>query len=355
MIAAKKILIFIQNGVGGAERMTINIAKLLMQYHFDVTMCKVSIPCIIQNGRIEDFIPNNLPIINVSWSSNLSLIRQFYQVIKNVRPDIIFSSVMPYNQRLLFLSPLFRKIKFIVRNDNYLFTVSRIKRLAIKFNYKNADIIIAQTKEMKDELVGLSLKPSKIIVLNNIFDEKLILDKSNEPSPFPLTPATRFVSVGRVATQKGFDILIRAFAIVRKQLPDAELYIIGDNTGVHKKEYERLKEIILKLGLDDYIVFTGYTDNPYIYIKNANAFVLSSRYEGLPNVLIEAQFLGTPSAAVKCIPMIERMIKDGENGYLAETENPQSLADAMINALNIDNVKEIYKPSAKKDFIDIFK
>lgn len=350
------ILFFIQNGVGGAERMTVNLTNLLNSQLFKITFCKVVTPCLIQNGRIDDFIPKGCEIINVSWNNQISLLYQFYKVIKVTSPDIIFSSVMPYNQRLLLFKPLFKKIKFIVRNDNYLFTLSNMKRLTMKCTYKFADTIIAQTEEMKSELVDLGLIPSKIVVLHNIINESSILAKSKNPSPFLDGDNTiKFVCVGRVAPQKGFDIAIRAFSLVRKICLDSKLYIVGDNTGVHQKEYEKLKEIIIKLGLDNHIVFTGYTDNPYIYIKNANAFVLSSRYEGLPNVLIEAQFLGTPSAAVKCIPMIERMIKDGENGYLAETENPQSLADAMINALNIDNVQEIYKPSAKKDFIDIFK
>lgn len=349
-----RVLFFIQNGVGGAERMTVNIANLLSRHQFNIAFCKVDIPCSAQNGRIDTFIPSDAKIVNVSWSSQIGILRQFYRILKQEQPDIVFSSVMPYNQRLLFLRPIFKNVKFIVRNDNNLFTLSFIKKFALKITYKNADVIVAQTEEMKSELTNIGLKSSKIVVLHNFIDEKFILDKSKALSPFSLNRAVRFVSVGRIATQKGFDILIQAFSLVKKHIPDAELYIVGDKCGVHKEEYERLINLSLKLGVNDSVIFTGYTDNPYRYIKNSDAFVLSSRYEGLPNVLIEAQYLGIPSAVTKCIPMIGRMIKDGENGYLADTENPSSLAKAMIKAIGIKKIKPYYKPSFKEQFIQLF-
>ena len=207
---------------------------------------------------------------------------------------------------------------------------------------------------MKDELCELGLNPERIVVLHNIIDEELIQAKANVPSPFPEDSKTRFVSVGRFAPQKGFDILVRAFKIVNDRIPDTELYIVGSYDGEGKEVFNELCKIISTLKLDGKVHFTGYTDNPYRYIKNSSAYVLSSRYEGLPNVLVEAQFLGIPSAAVKCIPMISRMIKDGENGFLADSGNPDSLANAMISACTMKEIKQIYKPSSRKDFINIF-
>lgn len=349
-----RIIFFIQNGVGGAERMTVNIANLLPKDQFELIFCKVDIPCTIQNGRIDEFIPNGAKIINISWSNQIAILRQFYKILKKENPDIVFSSVMPYNQRLLILKPLFRNIKFIVRNDNYLFTLSAFKKTAMRFTYRMANVIVAQTKEMKKELTEIGLDPSKIVVLHNFIDEKAILEKCKAQSPFSDNKAVRFVAIGRVADQKGFDILIQAFSIVKKEIENAELYIIGDNCGVHEKAYKNLIYLSLKLGVNNSVNFTGYSKNPYKYIKNSDAFVLSSRYEGLPNVLIEAQFLGIPSAATKCVPIIERIIKDGENGYLAETENPSSLAKAMMRTIEIKSITQYYKPSPKDEFIQLF-
>lgn len=351
----KKILFFIQNGVGGAERMTINIAKLLPLSEWDITFCKVSIPCTLQNGRIDDFIPNNYKLTNISWSSQIAIIKQMWDIMKRIKPDVVFSSLMPYNQRLLLLRPLFKSTRFIVRNDNYLFTISPVKRFALKHTYRNASTIIAQTEEMKSELCELGLKADKIVVLHNILDTELINSKANAPSPFPNDSTTRYVSVGRFAAQKGFDILVKAFAEVIKEKPDSELYIVGDYETNGKIVYNELLALIKNLNITNNVFFVGYTDNPYRYIKNASVYVLSSRYEGLPNVLVEAQFLKTPSAAVKCVPIISRMINDGFNGFLAEPENPHSLAKAMISSSKIEEVIPIYKSSSKEDFISIFK
>lgn len=351
----RKILVFIQNGIGGAERMTINIAKLLPSDEWDVMYCKVSFPCQIQSGRIEDFIPSGSKIINIYWSGQLSFLRQICKVLKRYSPDVVFSSVMPYNLRILFLSLLFRKIRFIVRNDNYLFTVNKLKRLSIKLTYSRAYKIIAQTEEMKSELEHLGLDSERVIVLHNLLDEKLISEKASAPSPFADDSKLRFVSVGRIAPQKGFDILVYAFREVLDKYPDAELYIVGDyDSSSSTYEYQKLKRLINKLELGEKVFFTGFTNNPYRYIKNASAYVLSSRYEGLPNVLVEAQFLGVPSAATKCIPMISRMITNGKNGFLADSENPSSLATAMLSAVEIKEVKKIYKPSSADDFRNIF-
>lgn len=107
-------------------------------------------------------------------------------------------------------------------------------------------------------------------------------------------------------------------------------------------------------GLQDYIHFVGYDDNPYRWMKFCDCFVLPSRIEGLPNVLVEAMYLGRPVVATKCIPFISRMVDDGNNGIICETENPQALANAMIKAVDLKNFKMTYKPSTADDFIKIF-
>ena len=351
----KKVLFFLHNGIGGAERMTLNIANVLPLKEFEIIICKVSVPYIIQNGRIDDFIPKDFELINIFWQGQIQFLRQIYNTLKRHQPDIVFSSFMPYNQRILAFKPLFKSIKFIVRNDNYLFTISKVKRLSMKFTYSNADSIIAQTEEMKDELVGIGLPSDRIHVLHNFIDEEKITEKVSIAAPFKEDSTTRFVSVGRIAYQKGYDILIRAFKIVNDRNPNSELYIIGSYEGGNKTIYDELVNLIEELNLAGKVFFTGYTDNPYKYIKNASAYVLSSRYEGLPNVLIESQFLNVPAAATKCIPIISRIIKEGYNGFLADNENPHSLANAMMSAIKLKNIHPTYCPSNKDNFINLFK
>ena len=89
-------------------------------------------------------------------------------------------------------------------------------------------------------------------------------------------------------------------------------------------------------------------------MQNADCYVLSSRNEGLPNVMIEALYLGTPVAAMKCIPVIERIISEGKTGYLAEKENIDSLADAMIKACRLGKVQTTYYANSEMVFRQIF-
>lgn len=350
----KKILFFIQNGVGGAERMTINIAKLLSKEKWNKVICKISVPLTYQNGRIDTFIPRDIKITNIFNGGQLLFLRQLIKSMNEIKPQVVFCSVMPYNQRLLLLAPFYKKTKFIIRNDNYLYTIGKFKRLTLKYTYRFADTIIAQTREMREELINLGLNPAKIVTLHNFIDTDLIDSKAKEESPFQDKEMIRFVSVGRLAYQKGFDILIRAFKLVQQTIPNAELYIIGSYDGEKGKIYSELTKLVGDLNLTNQVHFTGYSDNPYKYIRNASVYVLSSRYEGLPNVLIEAQYLKVPIAATECIPMIARMVEDGKNGFKATTENPESLSEAMIKATSIKTVTPVYKSSAKEDFIRIF-
>lgn len=89
-------------------------------------------------------------------------------------------------------------------------------------------------------------------------------------------------------------------------------------------------------------------------MKYANCFVLSSRNEGLPNVMIEALYLGTPVAAFKCIPVIERIVSQGTTGYLAAKENIRELADAMLKAVKLGRIETTYNTNSEVIFSKIF-
>lgn len=350
----KKALFFIQNGVGGAERVSIEIAKMLISSGWTIDWAVICRKHNTDTSRIESFMPKHNGVIKVENNGQLRFLSQLYKSIKKVKPDVVFASAMHINQRLLLISTLFPKTNFIVRNDNYLYTLPAYKKYILSITYKLADKIIAQTEEMEEELIKTGLPTSKVITLHNPLNAERILEASNEESPFPQDGKIKFVGVGRLADQKGYDILIKAFKNVHDVKPLSTLYIVGDTNYQNGEIYTKLQSMIDSLGIKDSVVFVGFDSNPYKYIKNADVYVLSSRYEGLPNTLIEAQFIGTSCAAVRCIPIIERIIKDGYNGYLAESQNSQSLSEAMLKALSLDNVKMTYNPASSEDFIKIF-
>lgn len=120
------------------------------------------------------------------------------------------------------------------------------------------------------------------------------------------------------------------------------------------KPYDDMLQIAKEKGIADKIHCLGYQNNPYPYIRYADCFVLSSRWEGLPNVLIESLYLGTPAAAFKCIPIIERIINEGETGFCAEKDNVQSLGEGMVKAVKLGRIHSTYKSSSITDFTELF-
>lgn len=350
-IEGKKILVFAQSDVGGAERMSVTITKSLDRDKFKVEYYLVG-DFEDERAPLKQFIPDDLSVHCIGSCSSILLILKFFFILAKEKPDVVFASVLNINNKLLVLRKLFRHVKFVIRCDNYLYTYNDKQRRIILKTYPNADIIIAQTEEMKQELIDeMHISEDKVVALQNPVDTETINKKIQTGKiPYSDDGKVRYVASGRFAYQKGFDLLVEAFAIVKKQQPEAELYIVGRNDGEFEDYYNEVKQLIEKHGLQDSVKCVGFQNNPYVYIKYADCFVLSSRWEGLPNVMIESLYLGTPVAAFKCIPVIERIVTDGADGYLAEKENVESLAKAMMKASELGRVISVYKSASMDDF-----
>lgn len=347
----KKVLMFLQSEVGGAERVTVTIGKNLDAVAFDVHFYAAG----PWDCKIADFIPKNLYCGHLKYKNPFRLLFAFYKTIRTESPDIVFASTMYISTKLLLLSLFFKKTKFIIRCENNLYTFSKKQQLMIRLLYRRAEKIIAQTDEMRTELITRALLPErKIITIQNPLDCKSIDSLAEKRTPFVENDKIFYVASGRFAPEKGFDILVQAFAQVIKKINNAELFIVGRISGPSEKFYSRIKEQIKSLGLSKKVHCVGYQKNPYVYVKNANCFVLSSRSEGLPNAMIEALYLETPVAATTCIPAIERIVENGKTGFLAIPENIESLAQAMINAVSLGRVKSRMIKNTIPCFNEIF-
>lgn len=349
-----KVLIFVQDGVGGAERMTALIGKSLEHDKFDVCFCLIERNC---KSSIADFIPREIRKIKIPNSGTLFLIWNMAKALIKERPDIVFSSVFNLSNKLLLLKWLIPHAKFIIRCDNYMYTYSDRQRSLLKITYPKADILIAQTEEMGAELIEQAgVASEKVKVLHNPIDKALIDSKLNDSrSPYPDNGKKHFIAVGRFSYQKGFDILIESFNKVVEKRKDVDLYIVGDTSIGNGKVLESVINRAREAGISDLVHLCGYQDNPFPYIKYADCFVLSSRWEGLPNVLIEALYLGTPVAVFKCIPIIERIVKDSIEGYLAKKDDVESLSIAMAKAVDLGRVTYSYRSAEISEFTGLFK
>ncbi len=351
----RKALFFLPSSTGGAERMTITIGKMLPMDDFEVKFIIVG----RNTGSIGRFIPSEyttefLYISNVWDFFTLKLMR----IMRRERPHVVFCSLMVYNSRVALAAHFIGGIKIVIRNNNDFTNMRKDKLLLCKATYPLANVIIAQQEEMMQDIIKHIPKVAdKIVVLQNPVDVSTIKAKANAPSPFPPNLKQRecnYVCVARFTHAKGQDVLAKAFAILAKKNKDAHLYFIGkyDENDHYCKQ---VKQIVIDSGLDDRVHFVGFDDDPYRWMRHCNCLVLPSRREGLPNVLIEAQYLGIPVAATESLPVIRRIVKEGINGYTAPSDNPKALAEAMEKAITLHDVPTTYKSAEPSEFIKLFR
>jgi glycosyltransferase involved in cell wall biosynthesis len=135
----------------------------------------------------------------------------------------------------------------------------------------------------------------------------------------------RFVNIARLSHQKGLDTLLRSFALARPALPESTLTLVGSGP-----DEAALKALSQELGLDDVVTFAGYTSEPDYYLRRADCFVLSSRWEGFPLVLLEALRFGLPLLAADCDFGPGDLITDPRIGELVAPDDPEALAEGMV-------------------------
>jgi glycosyltransferase involved in cell wall biosynthesis len=333
-----KILFFLPNlKSGGAERVVINILRRLDMKKFEACLILVS-----NKGELFEFLPSNVEIVDLNYEKTLFSILKLRKVIFQKNPDIIFSTLIRTHIAIdLALTGIKNKPKLIFRSPNspkLLLSnkkLSLLMRIWLEKSYKNANIVIAQTPEMKDEIVHYhSIESNKIVVLMNPLDTELI-DRMIVNIKNPFNPKNiNVVASGRLAKQKGYDILIRAFKYVYKKNQNFRLHIIGGDNVNEKKKYLQLVD---DLNLNNNVIFHGLQKNPYRFYYFSDLFVLSSRWEGLPNTILENMYLKKPIVATKCIPFMNILIQNGVNGILVDIEQDQELANAILNYKEIDS------------------
>ena len=177
------------------------------------------------------------------------------------------------------------------------------------------------------------------IYFQNIYSnskEKIYPHKWFEDKKIPV-----IISVGRLSKEKNFELLIKSFNKFREKF-NSKLIILGD--GPEKKH---LNELISNLNLTKDCYLPGFVKNPYDYMKLSSLFILTSHYEGLPNVLIEAQACEIPIISTNCKYGPKEILLNGKAGILVPVNNEQKLIKAMI--------KIFTSPELKEEFIDISK
>ena len=345
----KKILIFTPGGAGGAERMSVLIGKLLPKDKFEVKYVVVGRLRNIYNILPDGYEVDCIPVRNIYAFSTLRI----WWKIKKEKPDVVFASQVAYNPRVIIAAKLAGR-KVVIRSSGMIGNYPAMKLWRVKSTYPWADKLIAQQEDMRKEMIRLlKVDPEKVVTLHNPLDCSDLDRLSAAPSPYSDNDNVFFVETATVNHRKAQDVAIKAFSIVKKSITNAHLYFVG-KCNENSSYYQEQQKLIAEFDLKECIHFIGYDKNPFKWVKNANCFVFPSRAEGLPNALIEASYLGVPCAASRCLPIVDDIIKDGQNGYVVDVDDVDGMAQAMIKAVNIKNCKMIYIPAKPEDFVRVF-
>ena len=339
----KKSIIFILPDLetGGAERIITTIANHLPRDRFSP-----SILLLRKEGAYLDFLKPDVEIIDIKTPRIRHSLKPILLEIKRRKPDIVFSGFGEVNAYLSLFIKLFPNTKFIARETNVV--SQHVTRKEIRFFYKfynSYDRIIAQSNDMQADLIdNFGIKKNKLVKINNPVDVDFIEEKLKQSEkPVEFSPQYKHVvAIGNLSARKGFDNLLKVFSRLKNQ--NILLHILGD--GKDKEVLLKMKEM---LGLD-HVIFHGKKSNPYQYLKFADLFILSSRYEGFPNVLLEAGTCGVYSLANNCLGGIDEIIIDQINGEIANIENYDDFAEKIKHAVHRNNNKEDIKNSIKSRF-----
>ena len=185
----------------------------------------------------------------------------------------------------------------------------------------------AVTDAAGNELASLGVPRSTIRTVPNGIDFARLEELAAEDLPGLGGDLPLVVAAGRLAPEKGYEVLIEAHALARERVPH-RLKIFGQGP-----ERERLEALIRELGLEGTASLAGYVPNHYPWIRRASLLCLSSYHEGMPLVLIEALSLGTPVVATRCSEGVASLLREGELGALVEPGSPPALAEAIVTHL----------------------
>lgn len=209
------------------------------------------------------------------------------------------------------------------------------------------DKVVVISEDMKKEAEEMyPFLSNKLVTIYNSFNIDELLRKSNESideNDKKLMAKKYILSIGRLEeTQKDFTTLIKAYKNASEKIEE-KLYIIGD--GRHR---ENLEKLIEELDLKDRVVLLGFRKNPYPWIKNASFFVHSSKFEGLPTVLIEASILGKAIISTDCPTGPREILLDGETGILTKIGDSEDLGKAIEKMSQSEELKAKYSILAKE-------
>ena len=313
---------------GGAERVQLQLTQALRD-HFQVTVYYMT-----GEGPLAALIPPGVEVVygrigkKFSPAQNLQSLRDLLRLARSSALLFGMQDTTPVYLSSVLGKVMRRPTVGWIHNtwSRKKTEVPRVHGLLVRLLYPLVDRFVAVSggaaRSLAAEVPGVG---DRIEVVFNPIDRALLLEQAQAPIPpehEAMFAGTTFIGIGRLETVKGFDLLIEAFS--RLPAGGHRLVIVGDGS-----QAAELRALAQRLGVADRVHFTGFVRNPYPYLNRADVFVLSSHFEGLPTVLVEALLLQKPAIATDCESGPREILDGGRHGWLVPTGSADGLHAAM--------------------------
>ncbi len=331
-----RIALFLRSlGGGGAEKVMLNLGSGLIEQGIEVDLILGK-----AWGPHLKKVPSQMRLIDLDADRLLTNVLALTRYLKQENPIGLISAMHYANEIALWAKRLARVPTAIMVTEHNTIShalrqTSKIRKYLIPYFVKHfypwADGIITVSHEAAQDLANFTGLPRDSIrtIYNPVISSDL-REKAQQPLDHPwFCPGEPpvILGVGKLEVQKDFPTLIRAFAEVR-QIRSVRLIILGWGP-----DRPQLEALVNELDLNEDVAFLGYVDNPYPYMARSAVFVLSSAWEGLPTVLIEAMAVGTPVVSTNCHSGPSEILDNGKYGFLVPVGDSKALAHGILATL----------------------
>jgi glycosyltransferase involved in cell wall biosynthesis len=330
-----RVLLLIPHlGGGGAERVTELLARGLPPNKYELHLG------LITQSNSDKTLPASVHVHCLGARRVRAGAFRLFRLIWRLKPELILSGMAHLNFLVLLLRPFFpRGTRVLVRQNGTISVTLSFgglpwyTRLLYRLLYRRADRVICQTKSMAADLTReLKVPENRLAVLPNPVDvEEIRTAIGLNAAPYITSgPGPHLLAVGRLAREKGFDLLLKAMVSIQSKFPQASLLIagVGPQEAALKAECHALR-------LDEAVCFAGSINHPWTLFPAATLFVLPSRHEGLPNALLEAAAAGLPIVALPASRGVMDLLRNQPGVWLASTLSEDALAASLLAALRV--------------------
>ena len=329
-----KILFFVGSmNAGGAERVAAELANAWVQRGDEVCLAPTFLGTTDSFYDLDPQVQFRPLSQHIGWfPPGLTLLRKWRAIRKSYQdfqPDVVVSFLTNVNVNVLVALKGVATPILVCERTNPVFSQSadkRLKKLRSKL-YPRAAKVVLQTQDAAEAFVKLEPQLQDIAVIPN----PIAADLAQLPlaTHVEKTQDCQLVAMGRLVHAKQFQQLIQAFAMVAEQYPEWTLHIYGE--GPERDKLEQRAELA---GVKDRVFLPGKTTTPWQSLAEAQLFVLTSAYEGFPNVLLEAMTLGLPCVTVDCPSGPKELSQNGHDAVLVPLDDPAALEQALSELMS---------------------